>query len=283
MEVLGCENNTISILDNLAIAIINKFEPREQGREITLACIRYREDKKIEEHQINNSSYRKLAFSNEMLYALIQVQTEKIKGQNAEIHDLIEEIRFAKGAHYDRRRHVPLLANTIKGLTYQNGKNFYFDNVGKHPHRMTSDGDALWITDCASPKLIRINQKARQNLEIDCSEGENSPFSWGIAFDGQYMWVSHNNNGSKKLSRINVCNINEINRFGSLLPDNPQELFYHQNRLFISHAKENNHCLELHVSVIDTKKCSLRQIIEIKAGEYTPVSGICSMAFDGNV
>jgi hypothetical protein len=202
-----------------------------------------------------------LAFSNEILFEMIRCLTK--------------EAWEAKGTRYDRRKHVPLLAHTIKGLTYRDGKNATLsEGVGIHPHRLTSDGDTIWVTDLEAADLIRISRET--NAAIDPvnlkSSDEMIEGGWGIAFDGTYMWITHNNNadGKGKLTRISTCDLRDCWTFDSLpscdalgacqkycherdprlvkamnhiLPY-PQEAVYHNKLLYVSHGWPDAYAME---------------------------------------
>lgn len=311
VEILACESGSTQFLNNPAPLIIEECHPRHKWCEITLACICYTEKTPIKEHHIDNVTYRKLAFSNEMLYAMIRC--------------LSEDAHQAKGNRHDRRQHVPLLANTIKGLTYQDGKIARIEKAGKHPFRVTSDGDVIWITDLESSQLIRINRENNKLIEdrpidLSCNDGSIES-SWGIAFDGSYMWITHNK-GDGKLTRVNTCqpedcwtfcalpsceNVKEcqkycIERSGNklcLLPPYPQEVVYHQNLLYVSHGwmpecspiqpqdkQDTNEeypekSTTLRISIIDTERCCLVNTVIITNNHCITVSPISSMVSDG--
>jgi len=318
-DISGCESGCVQFLNNLAPFIIDKCRPRHKCCEITLASICYTERTPVQEHHIDNFTYRKLAFSNEMLYAMIRCLSEETR----------EEARQAKGDRHDRRQHVPLLANTIKGLTYKDGKIAKVE-AGKHPFRVTSDGDVIWITDRESPKLIRIdrkNNKPSEGKPIDLSCCDKSiESSWGIAFDGSYMWITHNNAGQGKLTRVNTCKLDDCWTF-SALPDctdlkecqkhcvessdnkivdlplspYPQEVVYDQNQnlLYVSHgwAPESNSIQSqvnedtnekypeksttLLISIIDTERCCLVKTVSLTNNDCVSISPISSMVSDG--
>jgi hypothetical protein len=143
---------------------------------------------------------RKPAFSNENLYELLSC--------------IKSEVRQGRAARTDRRRHVPLLASTIKGLTFQDGRNVKLDEdngfEAKHPFRLTSDGDYIWITDRADEQIWRINRKTNEPIRVE--ELRLPHFSWGIAYDGRHMWITHHdsfqdNDGPAygKLTRVTDC------------------------------------------------------------------------------
>ncbi len=309
-----CDKGCTHLLNNPATLIIEDCPPRHKWCEITLACICYTEETKVLEHHIDNVTYRKLAFSNEMLYAMIRC--------------LNEDASQAKGDRHDRRQHVPLLANTIKGLTYKDGKIAKI-KAGKHPFRVTSDGDVIWITDRESPELIRIERKTNEvikekSIDLKCHDKSDNPIesSWGIAFDGNYMWVTHND-ASGRITRINACQPEDYWTFCALpccvdikacqkycierssdklspLPPYPQEVVYHQNLLYVSHgwvpefistkSKDQSYANEDHpeqsktlrISIIDTARCCLVKTVCLTNDHCTSISQISSMVSDGD-
>ena len=141
---------------------------------------------------------RKLAFSNEMLFEMLWCMQQ--------------EVWQGRASKYDRRQHVPLLASTIKGLEFHNGKTTRLDQkdgfTAKYPFRLTSDGDYIWVTDRDDKDVWRIsrnkNKLQKPNLRLDDN-------AWGIAYDGKYMWITHHeafqDHGDKqhgKLTRVNA-------------------------------------------------------------------------------
>lgn len=313
-EILTCETHCHRLLTNPAPVMMSQCPPQEKKQAITLACICYRHNVPIREHQIDNISWRKLAFSNAMLYELISC--------------LRNELWQAKGARYDRRRYVPLLANTIPGLSYQDGK-IAHRYAGIHPHRITTDGKVIWITDRASPKLIRIDRQQNEIIDsVDLSRwDETINSSWAIAFDGKrYMWITHANKdqGKGKLTRIDTCNPKDCWTFSALpscddLEDcqkyccerngentqaicpYPQELVYHQGLLYVSHGwtapwqsqqatdsqekdedYPDNHP-PLRITIIDTERCCILKTCLIESTDSCiSLTAIVAMVSDGD-
>ena len=316
--LLKCETDCKHFLENPAPVILGKCPPQEKYRAITLACICYRKNVPVHEYHIDNISFRKLAFSNDMLYELIRC--------------LRSELWQAKGARYDRRRHVPLLANTIAGLNYQSGKLATLDqDAGVHPYRITTDGDVIWITDQASPQLIRIDRKQNKIIPgVDLSScDKTNDSSWGIAFDGRrHLWITHNNENQGKLTRLDTCDLTDCWTF-SALPDcdaedlgdcqkycsdrngvektqailpYSQEVVYHQGLLYVSHGwelKSNNdqttddkgkgkvvqdNSSIPRITIIDTERCCILKTCLIESTQYCiPVSPIIAMVSDGDL
>jgi hypothetical protein len=287
-SVLTCEAECFAFLNTPGHVVNYGCLPRAQCQPITLACVEF-------DHatnsilSIDNVTYRKLAYSNELLYSLSQC--------------MLGELRETTGAHHDRRRYIPLLANTIKGLRYQDGKIAEIRNAGVDPFRITTDGDAIWGTDRESTAIIRINRRTN-TLQDGIDLGHHS---WGIAFDGDAMWITHHEAGM--LTRIRACQHDErwTRTFAELpkcnpaeeaatdapvsLPPSPQELVYHQDLLYVSHGwydpsgseYAKNTDMVPHISIIDTRRCCLLKTIPITSTDYTrPVSPILAMVSDGD-
>lgn len=139
---------------------------------------------------IDNRSDRKWLWSNEALAAclsdtMLKTGTERI----------------------DRRQFVPLLAQTIKGVRYCDGRILtitdYWPNdavgrkkldIGIEPHDITTDGDYIWFTDRStantSETVLKINREGTVVTKFKI------PFnSRGIAYDGCFMWITHQTPG----------------------------------------------------------------------------------------
>ena len=281
-----CETECLTFLKTPGYVVNQSCLPRQICQPITLACIEF--NPATQSIAIDTMTYRKLAFSNELLHSLMQC--------------MLGDIRDLQGAHLDRRRYVPLLANTIKGLEYQDGKIAEIrDEAGIEPFRLTSDGDTIWITDRESPTLIRIDRRTntvQRDINLDTP-------SWGIAFDGEAMWISQPQ--ANALTRIRICNgerwtcpFDEIPRCALTetsdtdvvlpLPTRPQELFYHQGLLYVSHALSDANGNDdvsraarvPYLSIIDTRRCCRLTTVPIPSpAEMQPESPILSMASDG--
>ena len=99
------------------------------------------------------------------------------------------------------------------------------------------------------------------NTVIEKPQLDLNDTSWGIAFDGHYMWITHSNEGKGKLTRISVRNPTDCWSFDSLpkcedmkdchkytqndhtratvpLWDYPQEVVYHDKLLYVSHGEK---------------------------------------------
>lgn len=104
-------------------------------------------------------------------------------------------------ARIDRRQYVPLLAQTLRGVEYRDGRhkaisNYWLQNTaglvkldaGTRPYDITTDGKFIWCTDTASAdnSLLKLRRDASAVEKIFVGQK-----SWGLAFDGAFMWVTH--------------------------------------------------------------------------------------------
>jgi hypothetical protein len=177
---LECEAQCHRFLQDPSPVISSSCPERPHCEPIPLAAICYNPVTETTAMDIDlGIANRKLAFSNDMLFELLScLQREAGQGW---------------GAQLNRRQHVPLLASTIKGLTYRDGKTTRLDQsngyLGKHPFRLTSDGDYIWVTDREDRQIWRIDRATNKALKDSRLYLDDS--AWGIAYDGRYMWISH--------------------------------------------------------------------------------------------
>jgi len=99
--------------------------------------------------------------------------------------------------YQDRRQFVPLLAFSLKGVKYRNGRNATV-NVGDVPMEITFDGSHVWVANSGSNTISKID--IMTNSEVVTVHVNNDPR--GIAFDGLHIWVA--NSGSNEVSKINI-------------------------------------------------------------------------------
>jgi hypothetical protein len=175
-----CESLCHRLLQDPSPVISGCCPERPECEPVPLAAICYNPTTETTVMDIDLSmSNRKLAFSNEMLYELLSC--------------LREEAWQGWGAQHNRRQHVPLLAGTIRGLKYRDGKNATLDRSngyeGVHPFRLTSDGDYIWVTDREDRQVWRIDRTTNKAVKDSRLYLDDS--TWGIAYDGRYMWISH--------------------------------------------------------------------------------------------
>ncbi len=318
-EAPTCETECWTLLRHPGGVVSHPCPSQEKCQPVPLACVCYVENAGISEHDIDNVSFRKVAYSNELLFDLIAC--------------LRDELGDSKASRIDRRKFVPLLANTIPGLRYQDGKNTRIMLADfKHPFRLTSDGSYLWGTDLAGNKLFRINRQTHRLAENWAVELP-SP-GYGIAYDGRYLWISHNHEGQGKLSRVSACDPEKHWTFDRLpwcehlpkckkfsgsgnedglesLEAYPQELVYHDHLLYVSHGwppeepgnessgteqarreekskhkkTEEEECSTFYISIINTRKSCLvaKCCVEFPENNaIVPDSPILAMVSDGD-
>jgi len=257
-EILPCETECFRFLENPAMVMAERCAERPECGPILIGCVCYNPETPTTPGDIDISpANRKLAYSNEVLYEFIRC--------------LREEARKATAAYRDRRRHVPLLASTIPGVAYRDGKIARLDRDNGleaiYPHRLTTDGAYLWMTDRAAQQIWRIDRRtnrpvAEKQLMLD------SP-SWGIAYDGRDMWITHHDYQETTneqsdlpahgtLTRVNACTLErwvldslpqcevlpDCQRFPesldvaatTMLPPLPGEIVLHRGHIYVAHA-----------------------------------------------
>lgn len=177
---LACEAQCHRFLQDPSPVISSRCPERPECEAVPLAAICYNPTTETTVMDIDLSmANRKLAFSNEVLFELLSC--------------LQQEAGQGWGAQLNRRQHVPLLASTIRGLKYRDGKTATLDRSngyeGKYPFRLTSDGDYIWVTDREDRQVWRIDRATNRPIKDSRLYLDDS--AWGIAYDGRYMWISH--------------------------------------------------------------------------------------------
>jgi hypothetical protein len=316
---LECEGDCHRFLQDPSPVISNCCPERPECECIPLARICYNTTTGTTAMDIDMSMpYRKLAFSNAILYEmLLCLQQEGGKG--------------GAGRH-DRGQYVPLLAKTIKGLEYRNGKIAKLDESSKpygfegiYPFRLTSDGDYIWITDREANQVWRIKRATNEPIK-DMELSLDDP-TWGIAYDGKNMWITHHDvfGGEDeikhgRLTRINACTLERWTIDGlplcETLPDCyrfPEsegapditklmpyagEIVLHGDDIYVAHdlpkmepgieqesAKQKQQAgatYQLYLTRIDPVRGCIVEIISIpESDNREPWTGIKAMASDG--
>lgn len=230
----GCEIDCCHLLEKPNSRSIHRVPKRVPCFPIPLAKVCYVRDCTKPGHEYHwradNTSVRQSVYSTNQLLELILC--------------VKEELWKAHSAKYDRRRHVPLLAQTIKGVCYEDGTVTKIDDVGIAPWRVTTDGEALWITDRGKAVIHRV---ARRGNRLVVKEIKLHDVAWGIAFDGRYMWVTHPRarEGDPMVSRINICDYRCEPDEAPCRPepicvpdlcDHPMEIVFDGEYLWVSHA-----------------------------------------------
>jgi hypothetical protein len=192
-----CEDKCHQFLHQPGADLSHSCHHRPECGDVPLARICYNPETSTGMVIDHSLAHRKLAFSNETLYELLAC--------------LRQEVEQSRAARPDRRQHVPLLASTIKGLKFQDGKIATVDKdqgyLGKRPFRLTSDGDYIWVTDREDEQIWLIDRKTNQPIKDEKLALKDK--AWGIAYDGHYMWITHHDSSEEcgKLTRVNVCTL----------------------------------------------------------------------------
>ena len=232
---------------------------------------------------VDNKSIRRELHSNYDLGLLIQNLS-------------LELLKNCRGAS-DRRSHVPLLAQTIPGLQYRDGRIRCFKNAGTRPFRITTDGKSIWFTDLKEKKIHRMCTDIHSKKEIESISVEKT--AWGIAYDGKHIWVTHPDNGS--LSRFETRHSHDKKSSIQLSNYEPGEMIFADNFLWIaavrrsekkkkSDEKDVNPDIphtekhtqgEVHLVKFDPDSC---QVVgrAIKICDSGTVSTVHAMAYDGS-
>jgi len=218
----------VQFLEDPCPTMIESCDPRNQCSWLVLAKVIVKDN--IVQDEIDNCTYRKLLLSNDMLYQTSQC--------------LKEELWKVHTARIDRRQFVPLLAQTLKGLEYKEGRILAISelsdlpelqkDVGKYPFSITTDGEFIWFTDQESQENNFIKKLSRDGKTI-CDIPMSYP-SWGIAFDGKYMWVTHiaPDETKGKISLINMLDDNEVNTIDLEILE-AREIVFDGEYMWISH------------------------------------------------
>lgn len=99
-------------------------------------------------------------------------------------------------ARTDRRQFVPLLAYSIKGVEYRDGRDRSFPLGAEPPfsglpYGLASDGENVWVANFTGDTVAKIPRQA-----IDANEIEFFPLNlrngvtWAVAYDGCCLWFT---------------------------------------------------------------------------------------------
>lgn len=97
----------------------------------------------------------------------------------------------------DRRQFVPLLAFTLKGVEYKNGRNALIP-VGKDPRGVAFDGTYIWACSRGSQTISKVDVTSN-NIKATISVGYKPT---AVAFGSTHIWVC--NSGDDTISKIDV-------------------------------------------------------------------------------
>lgn len=289
-----CDIDCFRYLRKPVSRIIKTHPRKEKCHWLPLATLCFRKGR----WEVDNYTDRQVAYSNISL--------------SQAMHCLINELWRVHAARYDRRSSVPLLAQTIRGLDHHDGRLTKHADIGKRLARITTDGQYIFVTEQG---VKRVHVLAIEDNEPipNLNLALHKP-GWGIAFDGDYLWVTHPDarGTEKKLSRINPCTweVTPIDIPG--LRDHPHEIVFDDEYLWISHLPSKItiphdddmerieddqieqsipatkllrrcECSEIYISRIDPEICALEGETKIEAekgrAHLLPIAG---MAYDGS-
>lgn len=267
-------DNDVPVMD-----VHEPFPDQQKGIIIPLAIVK--NDGKL--WIVDNYSIRREIYSNYHLSLLI--------------HKLSCEVLKNCRPGSDRRSHVPLLAQTIPGVQYRDGRIRCFKNAGVRPFKITTDGLSVWFTDLKENEIHRLCTGTNSEKEIESIEVEKS--AWGIAYDGKFIWITHPDNGS--LSRFEVRHKHNEKSCVQLSNFEPGEIIFADNYLWIAAVKkskrekksdeqnvktdsqsaEKHTHGEVHLVKFDPVSC---QVVTptVKICDHGTVSTIQTMVYDGS-
>lgn len=301
----GCKIDCSRFLHDPAARIVKNQPEQAQCVDIPLAQLCWEEDcGKWGWHIDTSPPSRKLAFSNRTLYDL----TECLKQEVWKVHE----------ARFDRKRFVPLLAQTIKDVHQADGKIGTLTMYRRHPTRLTTDGDYIWVTDQDTCEIFRVHRDA--DVSRPFHEVVEKPRvylakrNWGLAYADDYIWVTHfqAHEDAVGVTGIHVCDLTNREKDRSIegMKAEPREIVFTGEYLVVSHGlreaepKEETSTEEQQprqeyndanhtegeypengnvqwITVIDPKKCTIVKIHPIPVDRWT-TSEIRSMAYDGD-
>ena len=227
-----CEVVDADILDIPHLLSTASCPNRPPKSSVLLAKVLYSPDRKIRWWSID-TSVSKQAMSNETLYSLIE--------------RLRNEQRQQYMRRIDRRRNVPLLTQTIPGLTYQDGR-IHKTALGTLPYQATTDGNNLWVTDRMRSEVHLIEMPSGRLIDLYPEHQKKNGVAvkspaWGIAYDGAHLWTTHYDSANDDyVSRINPCRPLEEPRNISITTQSThprgrtQEIVYDGKYLWVAHG-----------------------------------------------
>ena len=183
----GCVIDCFRNLRNPSAKVIEEHPERVNERAVPLATLLFVKGRWI----IDNFTIRPIAYSNYRLGELIRCLT----GEMGSVH----------AAGDDRRRYIPLLAQTIPGLKYRSGRTKLHENFGELPFRITTDGRFIWCTDLQMKTIHRLPVNSHIMNPVPNIDLESEKSGWGISFDGHAIWVTIP--AKNVVERINICTL----------------------------------------------------------------------------
>jgi len=224
-EVEKFSNGCNELIKDQCYDYVNTCPSRSKYEWIVLAKITVDKNGII---HIDNRSHRKWLWSNETIGNCLQNTIEKVGTQRI-----------------DRRQFVPLLAQTIKGIEYRDGRILTISDhwsedlpgkkkldVGVQPYDITTDGEYIWLTDIVDKTDRKVLKLNREGTIVEKLAITNK--SWGIAYDGCYMWVTHpDDNSVSKIPKM-VTGDDELDGPIDIQRSNPKDIIYAENYVWIA-------------------------------------------------
>lgn len=159
----------------------------------------------------------------------------------------------------DRRQFVPLLAFSLKGVEYKNGRNATIP-VGGQPKWLTFDGTHIWFTTGESI-LNKIDVAIN---EVDPNPITISGYPSGMVFDGTYMWLPIPS--SDQVLKVNMA-LEIVIRI--VVDPNPNAIAFDGRHMWIAHSGEGK------ISKINV------ETNDVDPNTISIPDEVHSMAFDG--
>jgi len=187
-------------------------------------------------------------------------------------------------ARSDRRQFVPLLAHSIKGLQYRNGRNVKFDLSKTEPEfkgapsALSSDGENIWIANSSESAIARIPREAIDPGEIEVIElGMSDPQNWATVYDGCCLWFTFPDRNSVMFLNPNILDPNTRNYITHEIEVglNPHGIAYDGDFVWICNYGSNS------ISIIDVDTCQMVRAFLLINPDTGQAAHPDSIAFDG--
>ena len=171
----------------------------------------------------------------------------------------------------DRRQFVPLLAYSIKGLEYRDGRNIAFPIVGAPPFRdglpygLTSDGDNIWVCNFSGTEIAKIPRFAEDINEVEYIALSNDieASSWGVAYDGCCLWFT-----LYQLNSVICLNPQNMKTNVIKVGKQPTGIAFDGDFIWVCNTASNS------ISIIDVETRQIIRTVELKFNPW-------HLAFDG--
>ncbi len=190
----------------------------------------------------------------------------------------------------DRRQFVPLLAHSIKGLQYREGRNRTFDlsAITEGPvfngvaSGLATDGENIWVASNTDRMIAKIPREAGELSEIEVIELDDDALPYhtaAVVFDGRHLWFTLPRRDS--VLRLDTHTQESLEIFVGLgVPSTPRNmrptaLAFDGDFLWVCNTSHQS------VSMIDVET---RQVLQVLALPHDPGQAIHphAVAFDGS-